>query len=294
MLTKEYLARLETLNLNIAAAANTAFAGARKSGAKGSSLEFADFRDYSPGDDPRRIDWNSYGRLDKLFIKLFTEEKQAAVNIFLDASASMDYGDSGDSGDFGKPNKFVFAKLVAASVAYLAMKNADRANVFCCGSRLSVSKTDMSTKNSFSALAAFLEDLRPEGPTMLCRAVEEASRERLGQGVSFIISDLFSEDGFQDAVKILQNRKQRVAVVHVLDEDEYAPDAARLPGALHLIDSESGDFLDVYADAGALKAYRAAFTAFQNRIRAFCEGRNASYTFAPTGSNVIKLLGSIQ
>ena len=118
--TKEYIAKLERLSIGLTERLGAVgYSGGRKSSAKGSSLEFSDFREYIPGDDLRRVDWNGYGRFDKLYLKLFLEEKQAAVNLFLDTSKSMDFG-----------GKAVMAKALAASLAYIAAGGGDRTQIF--------------------------------------------------------------------------------------------------------------------------------------------------------------------
>ena len=278
-LTKEYLARLELLSLNIKNRANAGYAGARKSNAKGNALEFADFRDYAHGDDIRRIDWNSFGRFDKLFIKLFTEEKQARVNIFLDVSRSMDFGE-----------KFVFAKLAAASIAYIAIKNADNVHVFCCTDRLTVQKANVTSKSLFTDLVRFLDEVEAEGQTSLANVLREGGGLWLGQGISFIISDFFFPDGVEEIVKLLQSKRQQVGLIHVLDESEINPTTEN---ALRLIDIENSQSLDIFIDTQTRKMYQATLQNFQNELRRFCEKRGVHYAFATSGTNILKLLTTL-
>ncbi len=282
LLTKEYLARLETLSLKMANKASVGFTGARKSSGKGQSLEFADFRDYTPGDDLRRIDWNSYGRLDKLFLKLFTEEKQAEVNVFIDASTSM---------DDGEPNKLTTAKLLGATLAYLAVKNGDRVNVYTCGDgRILARKTGLAGKNQFPELVRFLDGQQPQGQTRLNQSIEELKHNPMGAGISFIISDFFSMDGYEESVKMLQNKRQQVCLFHILDKTELNPE---LSGALQLTDAETQETLDVYITGDVLTMYAEALKQFQNAMKGFCEARNAAYATVPTDCNIIKLLTAV-
>ena len=109
----------------------------------------------------------------------------------------------------------------------------------------------------------------------------------MGHGVSFIISDFFSLDGFEEAVKLLQSKQQQISLIHVLDEQEAAPSAA---DALRLIDAENGGTLDVFVDSHVIKAYQKALKNFQNDIRKFCEKRGAHYAFATPRDNMLKLI----
>src|SRR6516162_6522012 len=120
LLTPELLRRLEQFQLLAARRAKSSAKGERRSRARGQSVEFADYRTYVHGDDFRYLDWNLYGRLERLFLKLYEEERELPVRIFLDASESM---------TFGTPRKFDFARQVAAAVGYVALCGFDRVSV---------------------------------------------------------------------------------------------------------------------------------------------------------------------
>src|ERR1700729_2448790 len=120
LLTAELLRRLEQFQLLAARRAKSSARGERRSRARGQSVEFADHRNYVPGDDFRYLDWNLFGRLEKLFLKLYEEERELPVRIFLDASESMAFGD---------PRKFDFARQIAAAVGYVALCGFDRVSI---------------------------------------------------------------------------------------------------------------------------------------------------------------------
>src|SRR6478672_9934068 len=120
LLTPDLLRRLEQFQLLAARRAKSSAKGERRSRARGQSVEFADYRNYVQGDDFRYLDWNLYGRLDRLFLKLYEEERELPVRIFLDASESM---------TFGEPRKFDFARQVAAAIGYVALSGFDRVSV---------------------------------------------------------------------------------------------------------------------------------------------------------------------
>src|ERR1700752_3225136 len=120
LLTAELLRRIEQFQLLAARRAKSSAKGERRSRARGQSVEFADYRNYVAGDDFRYLDWNLFGRLDKLFLKLYEEERELPVTIFLDCSESM---------TFGTPRKFDFARQIAAAIGYVALCGFDRISV---------------------------------------------------------------------------------------------------------------------------------------------------------------------
>src|SRR5947208_4674580 len=120
LLTPELLGRSEQFQLLARRRAKSSLKGERRSKARGQSVEFADYQNYVHGDDFRYLDWNLYGRLDRLFLKLYEEERELPVRVFLDASESM---------TFGEPRKFDFARQVAAAIGYVALSGFDRVSV---------------------------------------------------------------------------------------------------------------------------------------------------------------------
>ena len=204
---KDYIGKLESFSIYMDTLLMNGYSGARKSKAKGMSLEFSDFRPYVLGDDIRRIDWNSYGRFDKLFIKLFMEEKQGSINIFIDSSASM---------QAGEPEKLFYAKQLAASIAYIALRNMDLVNLFAFSDEITNEKKNIQTKNLFPDLLDFLDNLPVNKESRLVNALNKIKNIPMTKGISFIISDFFSEDGYEEAVKLLQYKKQQIVLVQIL------------------------------------------------------------------------------
>ena len=262
ILTKEYLARLQQLGTRLRARLGTdGYSGARRSTVKGTSLEFSDFREYLPGDDLRRADWNSYARFDKLYVKQYFEEKQAAFHLFLDCSRSMEAGE-----------KFLQAKALAASVGYLAMSGGDQARFFAFREGLAAKESGLSQQSRFLQAVRFLQPLTAEGGTDLLRAVREAGT--LQKGVSVLFSDFMVEKGLEEAVKLLQEKKQDVILVQVLSREELSPAAQ---GPFRLTDSETGQAIDVELTAGVLAAYQKALAQQENGWQEFCRRRNARF-----------------
>lgn len=273
--TKEYIAKLERLSIGLTERLGAVgYSGGRKSSAKGSSLEFSDFREYIPGDDLRRVDWNGYGRFDKLYLKLFLEEKQAAVNLFLDTSKSMDFG-----------GKAVMAKALAASLAYIAAGGGDRTQIFAFGEKAGAQKLGITKKGQLAETLDFLDGLEPCGGTDYLRAIRE--RSGLGRGVSIILSDFLSEQAPWDAVKLLQEKKQEVYLLRILTPEEIEPQRG---GMVRLVDSETGETRDLELSDHAVSAYKQALRQQESALREFCWQRGAGYCRTDTETSLLTVL----
>jgi uncharacterized protein (DUF58 family) len=255
--------------------------GTRRSPKKGSSVEFADFRNYAGGDDLKRVDWNAYARLDKLFIKLFMEEQDVTLHVMVDESTSMRHGAG---------SKFVLGCQVAASLGYVALASYDRAGVGFMSERLDCYYGPVAGKPSWRGLWAFVVDRmatlekqasagqtpRPEqlrSATDLDKALAQFAARRPAHGVAVIVSDLFCP-GYQAGVRALQATGQEVALLHVMGPEEMAP---ALSGELKLIDSETGVAREVSITPALLRAYAQKVEAYSESVRRFCASRGAMY-----------------
>ena len=260
--TRAYLVQLEQLTFSFRQKLGVSgYSGGRRSTAKGSSLEFSDFREYIPGDDLRRVDWRGYGRFGKLNTKLFLEEKQAEVSIFLDASGSMI-----------PEEKFQQAKALAASYAYIALCGGDRVNVFLWNERIVQEKRGMVQKTAFLEILQFLDAVQPQGETKPMRAAILSGR--IGRGVSIVLSDFLSEETPFDAVRVLQEKKQEVFLVQVLSAEEETPSPE---GMVRLLDTETKDVQDLEMTAMTLAAYQRALKEYRGSLADFCHSRGAKF-----------------
>jgi len=260
MLTDSFLSRLDTLSLAMRGRAQGGAGGSRRSRQTGSSAEFSDYREYVPGDDIRRLDWNAYARFDKLFLKLFMEEQESLVTVLLDASASMGA-------------KWASARSAAEAVGYLALTGGDRLNIQVLKNGRALRSPQLSGRAAFPRLTGFLDTCAPDGNEgTLTEAVKHT--EGLKKGLCFLITDGYTEDALKEALDYLRYLKQETAVVQVLSGEELRPDYA---GAVRLTDSESGEKLDLLADRAALDAYRDALTDFLKSVRENCASREAPY-----------------
>ncbi len=266
-LTKEYMTFLERMTLNVVGKMNVAaMIGQRKSNAKGTSVEFSDFRPYVLGDDVRRIDWNSFARSGKLVTKVSTEEKQAEINIFIDTSESMAFYDE----------KGFCAKLIAASIAYIALKNSDRVNVYSFGEGLKECRLNSSSKNSFPQIVSFLDSLKFGGKTFLSSAVAAANCVK---GMSFVISDFLTDEAIGNAVDNLLYKKQQICIVQVLSVEETNPS---LKGNLRLTDCETESYKDITVNDEVLESYKKALTELQTSIGEYCRKKGANFVSIDT------------
>jgi len=235
--------------------------GERRSSRRGASLEFADYRDYSPGDDLRRLDWKAYGRLDRAFLKLFEEEEDLAVHILLDASGSMDWGE-------GNTHKFTYALRIAGALGAIALAEGDQLSVRLLrgqGADPLESLGPLRGSGNTLRLLRYLEGLRPSGETNLSAALRSAAATRPRPGLVFLISDLLSPSNFADGLAAFLRRGSEAAVIQVLAPDELDPPLA---GDLRLLDVETGAAQEVSLDSGARRLYRQRLEAWQAELQA--------------------------
>jgi uncharacterized protein (DUF58 family) len=252
--------------------------GERRSTKRGASIEFADYRDYTRGDDLRRVDWNVYARLERPYIKLLEEEEDLAVHLLLDASQSMDYG--GALAD--AQHKFHFSQRLTAALAYLALAAGDRLTVTVLrGDAPAAQFGPARGRGHTLRLLKFLEDLAPSGSTNLDAALRAYALSARRPGLLFLVSDLFSPAGYRSGLGRLQGRGYEVAVLHVLSPDELDPPLA---GDLRLIDAETGAPQDITLDGSLRQLYRQRVSAWRDEIEAYCVKRRIHYLSLTTAS----------
>ncbi len=248
----------------------------RKSRQTGSSLEFADYRNYTPGDDLRSIDWNIYGRLDRLFIKLFEQEQDLHIYFLVDASGSMRWQPE----NAPHLSKFDQARKIAASLAYIGLANLDRVNIHYFGANLI---GDMGLSRGKSQFHKVLEFLRrsPDAAaqTSLLPSLRTFAARMKRRGLVFVISDFFDPAGYEEALGILRYNHFDLHLIQVLDPAEINPTQT---GDLRLIEAESGEAYEVTANESLLRQYRAEVTRFLTGLNSFCTERGIGYAQALT------------
>lgn len=243
-------------------------AGQWRSRASGSSVEFSDYRTYTPGDEFRRIDWNAYARLERLFVRLYRAEEDLALAVVLDASASMAWG---------KPSKGRLAAQLAGALTFIALQSGDRVEIATCREAGVVQRLP-ALRGEAAVLSAWrlLERLEFSGATDLNAALTASSRYLRGAGLTVVVSDLFSPTGYQQGIDALLARRQDVLLIHVLSPDEVQPPADLL-GEWRLLDVEPTAPLEATITPSVLKAYRRLLDGFRNEAADFCRRRGLTY-----------------
>jgi hypothetical protein len=274
LLSPEFTAKLETLALVSRKLAAGRLHGERRTRKRGESLEFADHRAYAQGDDLRRLDWNLYGRLEKLFLKLFLAEEDLSFYLLLDGSRSM---------AFGTPSKFDYARRAAAALAYVGLVNMDRVTVAVHAGGEEHVLTELRGRTQAWRLFRFLEDLRPDGQMDLREALRRFLLRRRRPGILVILSDFLSPDGFEEPLKSCLAHRMETCALHLLAREELEP---QIVGDVKLVDVETGDAVDVTASARLFEAYEKSLRGWCASLRDFCAKRGMIYALSATDAPV--------
>jgi len=280
LLCPELLARLEHLELVTRKVFRGRMKGERRSRRRGQSVEFADFRNYVPGDDLRFIDWNLYARLEKLFLKLFLEEEDLHFYALIDTSASM---------DFGEPNKLHFAKQLAAALGFIGLCRADRVKIEALGASRERSGPVLRGRQSLWRMLQYGEGLDAGRNVPLAAGVKDFCLRNSGKGILVLISDLMDKSGYESALRFLLAQDLDVYVVHVLSPEELEPD---LVGDLKLVDCEDRDVAEITVSRPLLERYRRTLAAFVDGAREFCTRRGMNYLMTSTRTPVDQLVSN--
>jgi uncharacterized protein (DUF58 family) len=283
LITPALLRRLEQFQLLAARRTKSSARGERRSRARGQSVEFADHRNYVVGDDLRYLDWNLFGRLEKLFLKLYEEERELPVTIFLDASESM---------TFGTPRKFDFARQIAAAVGYVALCGFDRVRMVVFPDRpeeAAVRGALRSVRGRKSTMNFFrqLNGLTAGGGADLNQALRRGALEARQTGMAVVLSDFLDPLGYEAGLNALVGRGFQVNAVQVLSPEELAPATF---GDLRLVDAETGAIQEVTFGKFRLAAYQKTVQGFCQRLRECCQGRGIHCFLAATDTPIEDLL----
>ena len=263
---EEMLQQIETLQTLLKNNLGGMFGGLRQSKNFGSSAEFADYRDYMPGDDVTKIDWNAYARFDKLYEKLYFDERQMHTRIYIDASRSMEYGDN---------KKAEQAIRLAATLAYLSVCEMERVSIYTIREgEVSEVIRGMVGKETYLSEIGKLNDIVFEGDSHISQALLPTSVGR-GDGRSILISDFLTDNNYEDAIDYLADRRRDILCIQILTREEFNP---QIRGKMHLFDSENvSRTYRKNIDKEIVKAYKAALQYATDRIRQYCAARGADY-----------------
>jgi uncharacterized protein (DUF58 family) len=267
LLDPQFLARLEQLELVSRKIFLGRLKGERLSKRKGQSVEFADYRPYVVGDDLRFLDWNLFGRLDRLFLRLFMEEEDLHFYLLIDNSLSM---------SFGTPTKLHYARQVAAALGFIGLVNLDRVVIEAFNDRLTQSLPAVRGRRSLWRMLSFLEQLEPAGPSDLRRALRTFSLKCSGKGIAVVLSDFMDKGGYAEALRYLVARQMDVYVIQVLSREEIEPE---IVGDLKLVDVEDEDVAEVTVTGPLLKRYKQNLATYRAALQEFCSRRGIMYLF---------------
>ncbi len=273
-----FLSQVETLQTLIKNNVAGLFGGNHKSKNFGSSCEFADYRDYIPGDDITKIDWNAFARFDKLYLKLYLDERQMHTKIYIDCSRSMDYGTGG---------KAEQAVKIAAALAYLSVCEMDKVSIYTVkDKRVDEIISGMVGKDAYINSINKLNDIVFDGDSYISDAMLPAN-VGYGDGMSVIISDFLTDNDYERAIDRLVEKKRDVFCIQILAREELSP---QLRGKNHLFDSEDNNKeYRKNIDRDIANAYKSALLYVTERIEGFCKARGADYLLAPADESVTKI-----
>lgn len=271
--------RLQTLVKNNIAGL---FGGNHASKSYGSSCDFADYRDYMPGDDIKKIDWNAYARFDKLYYKLYLDERQVHTRIYIDASRSMGYG---------RGKKEEQAIRIAATIAYLSVCEMDKVSIYAVREHeVEEVVSSMFGRERYYREIGKLNSIRFEGDSFLSDAIMR-STVGYGDGLSVILSDFLTDNDFESAIDYLTSKKRDVLCMQVLSREELTPKAR---GKMHFFDSENVA-KEYRRNIGKdiLNAYKQAVEYATGRIRDYCVAREGEYVLVPADLSIQELFFGI-
>lgn len=261
----EFLRKLESLSLHLKKATMGRYRGRARSRRYGASPEFAGHREYRPGDDPRYLDWSLYGRLDKLFLKLFSHEEELFVHILIDRSGSMGYG---------LPTKLTYARRLAAALGYLGLANLDWVGAASFAEGIGDRLPPRRGRKQLAVLFDFLRRLKGAGETEINRSLRAYAGQARYPGLAIVISDFLAPDGYEEGLSYLAYQGFEVSVVQLLSPDEEMP---QLDGPVTLRDVESGRKQQIMVDKQARDRYQQRLQDFKDRLRDFCRHRRMIY-----------------
>lgn len=273
----DFFKSLSSLKLAIHLRLDKGMNGGRKSSTKGASVEFSDFREYIPGDDVRRIDWNVYGRMDKLYIKQFMEEKEATYHIFLDNSKSMDFPQSMDMGNVEK-KKSTMALRLCGAFSYMILGQLDRVVLHTTAieknseENLKRSGIPITGRVSIQRILKDLGQVVFNGNTNLESSIKKCNIR--GKGVSIIISDFLDPYGVEGVIKYLTFKRQEIVLIQVLAREEvdfYGE------GTVSLIDSETRDEMKITMTRQSIGLYEKQLKAHKENLNRFARKYGCVY-----------------
>lgn len=255
--------------------------GERRSARRGQGIEFADYRDYTPGDDPRRVDWNLYARLNRPYVRLFEEEEDLSITLFLDTSASMAWGE-------GERARWPAAQRLAFALGAIALLGGDGLRAVALGGAEPRVWGGLHRGRGYlPALETWLSTLTPLEGSAFGAALETFARRPFRAGLALLITDGYDPAGLRGALRALAARGHESVLLHLLTPEELAP---TLRGELELEDSETGARRPLTIDSVALRAYQRRREAWQDELRTLAAQHRGRYVLIDTAQPLRRIL----
>jgi len=278
LLDSRFMARLDGFDLFSRKMLQGKLQGERRSKKRGSGVEFADHRPYVVGDDLRHIDWNIFGRLDQLFLKIFLVEQDLTVHVVLDLSASS---------ATGEPAKELAIKRLGAALAYVGLVNNNRVTLSAFADGLIGQLPNLRGRGYLQQMADFLLNAECEGPSDFEKACRQLTATRTGTGLMVVVSDFFFKAGYEEGLRRLMSRNYDLYAIQMLSPQELAPE---ISGDLKLIDVEDMDDAEITVSGALLDYYKRNLAAYCNEIQAFCRRRGATYVLTNSAEPIEPLM----
>ncbi len=271
---EKFLQKIETLDLILKNSNFGSYGGNHKSKLFGSSSEFADYRDYLAGDEMTKIDWNAYQRFNKLYLKLYLDERQSHTKIYIDASRSMVYG-KGDKADY--------ALKLAAIFAYISICNMDKASIYYIkDNKIYDVAVNLANKDSFYSEILKLNQIEFSGDCFISESLLPLN-VGYGDGLSIIISDFLTDNNYEAGIDHLVDKKRDVLCIQVLSKEEIKP---KIRGKVQLYDSEDNNkIFKKNVNKDVIIAYEKALNYIKERLQNYCNSRDASYLFVKSNAD---------
>lgn len=302
LLDPVFLRKLERLRVQARRAFPGTMRGERRSTRRGASVEFRDFRKYEAGDDFRHVDWSIFARLERLMLRQFVEEEDVRIDILIDQSRSMDFGNPISKSDF--------ARRAAAALAFLAVGSLDRVGVAAFDSTLRARIRAMRGRGHLHSVLSFLEGLAKtdqsealgedsstesdagpandsEAITNLSAVLRSYQKSNPRPGILFLISDFLDPGDYRKEMKLLAQRGFDVNLLQVLSPEELQP---QLKGDLMLVDSETGAAREITVNERLLATYHSTLSAYTTSLEAFCRANGLGYTMVTADASFEDLL----
>ena len=282
LLDPHLMSRLDAIDVMSRKIFSGKLQGERRSKRRGQSIEFADFRPYVHGDDLRFVDWNIFGRLDRLFLKMFLEEEDLSLVIAVDTSASMRVGD---------PDAFDYARKAAMALSYVGLVNQHRVSLVGFSAGRIERASNLRGRRKAAEVASWLLRREPEGGSGFEEAMRLVGTTRAGRGVMLVLSDFLFPEGFEKGLAMVAGRGFDLYALQVLAPQVVDP--AReggVTGDLLLVDSETGAETEVTVTPELLRIYKDRLDRLCGSLRNYCTRRDIVHMVVETSTPVETLM----